>query len=743
MSTSSIGNLQRGRIIAAAAAAAAAAVFIVDLFTPLGAALPMLYVLPILMTWLVPGRRSTILMAAGSLVLTWLEAFLSPGLLTPVIISNRTMLSALLLVIGWLLIKQKQLAQQAEETQEVLRESEERFRKIYQHAGIGIAITTLDSRFVACNPAYCALTGYSEEELREGTFHSLIHPDDFDTDVGLIQGLMDNIAPSFEIDIRYLHKSGKPVWVHKFVSVLRSDEGTPIQFIRLVTDITERKETEEALRRAYDEIEHRVAARTAEVMETNKRFEWVVKATHDGIYDWDLINNSAYFSPRLKQMHGFNESDVLESDQEWSARIHPDDRQRVMDHLQGYLENRRPEFWEEYRISRKNGTLMWVLDRAVAQRDEQERAVRMVGAETDITWRKEAEERIRRREHEFRTLADNVPAFFGYIDRDQRYRFVNKRYEELFGRSDEEIAGMAMRDLLGSEGYAEVQPHLDMALAGESTSFEYCLTIPDGRDHWFSAQYVPDRDDEGKIQGVFVLLSDITSLKMSEAILRERETQLSDLSTKLLKAQEEERRRVARELHDDITQRLAVLTIELRSIRPSETGPDSVLISRLKKLGESAERLTTDLQSMAHHLHPSILEHAGLEAGVREQVDDFAAQTGLTAEVIARDVPMIIPLDEATCLYRVLQESLQNVQKHANATSVLIRLLGTERGLGLCVHDDGQGFEHSAVTVGRKGLGLTSMLERVGALKGTFRIRTKHGEGTEVHAWVPLPSGEE
>ena len=91
------------------------------------------------------------------------------------------------------------------------------------------------------------------------------------------------------------------------------------------------------------------------------------------------------------------------------------------------------------------------------------------------------------------------------------------------------------------------------------------------------------------------------------------------------------------------------------------------------------------------------------------------------------------------CLYRVLQESLQNVRKHANATYVVIRLLGSTRGVGLCVHDDGRGFEQDCQTSnGRKGLGLISMEERVGVLQGTFRIKTKPGDGTEIHAWVPL-----
>ena len=177
----------------------------------------------------------------------------------------------------------------------------------------------------------------------------------------------------------------------------------------------------------YDELEWRVAERTAQLAEANERFEWVTKATSDGVYDWDLLHDTVFYSPRWKEMHGFQEAEVLETAEGWSLRIHPEDRERVVARLQAYLAGRHPEYWEEYRIRRNDGHIIWVLDRGVAQKNEQGRTVRMVGSETDITWRKEAEVTIRRRAHEFRTLADNVPALFSYIDRDQRYRFANKQ----------------------------------------------------------------------------------------------------------------------------------------------------------------------------------------------------------------------------------------------------------------------------------------------------------------------------
>lgn len=111
----------------------------------------------------------------------------------------------------------------------------------------------------------------------------------------------------------------------------------------------------------------------------------------------------------------------------------------------------------------------------------------------------------------------------------------------------------------------------------------------------------------------------------------------------------------------------------------------------------------------------------------------FSARTGLPTEVVIREVPVAIPLAQATCLYRSLQESLQNVKKHAEATNILVRLLCTRNGLGICIHDDGRGFDQSEDAEPRKGLGLTSMAERVRTLQGTFHVRSKAGHGTEIH----------
>lgn len=716
-----------------AGATAAAAIFVLDVFIPVGIAVPMLYVVPILITRLAEGRRITIGTAGCCIIMTSLGIALSPGQVTTAVLGDRAMATALLLIVAALVIRDKTLMQQAVDADRALRESEERLRLAFDGADMGWWDVDFRTGQARWNSRHAFLQGYdpNQDPVSIQDWKARVHPDDLDRVMAVIDQAKSVRGP-FSIDHRVVYNAGRETrWISLYGRFSYEDDGKPVRFSGVSLDITERKRGEELLQHLNTALEQRVRERTAALAEANERWDWVVRATNDGVWDWDLRNDTAYFSPRWKEMHGFQETDPLESTKEWSARIHPVDRARVLEALDRCHTSKGSQFYEEYRIQRKDGTYFWVLDRGLTLLNDQGLAFRMIGAESDITWRKEAEQAMRRREHEFRALADNVPALFAYIGRERHYRFVNKRYEDVFGRTGEEIMGMTMRELLGAEGYMAVRPFVDQALEGQPVSFEYRLPVSGAGERWLAAQYVPDRDEHGLVTGMFVLQTDITKQKSSELQLRE-------LSGRLLTVQEEERRRISRDLHDDVMQRMGALTLDLYSLASLTSSRDLGVSSQLGACGVSAEQLTTDLQRMAHQLHPSVLEYVGLEVAMREHVHDFAVRTGLSAEFMARDVPKNIPLEQATCLYRVLQEGLQNVQKHASATTVLVRLLWTGQGLGLCIHDDGRGIEEINGAVRRQGLGLGSMAERVGILKGTFRIRTKPGEGTEIHAWVPL-----
>lgn len=366
-------------------------------------------------------------------------------------------------------------------------------------------------------------------------------------------------------------------------------------------------------------------------------------------------------------------------------------------------------------------------------------------------------EELRASEVFVRDILDSLSAHICVVNQDGVILKTNKAWKQFAQANSDQTATIGVvgdnyldvcrRAIAG--GDITVQPILsgiEAVLVGRQQLFstEYSCHSPE-KERWFLLRVTRTKQASGAVLSHM----DITERRHAEETLLQKQRELERsqarrqyLTARLFTVQEDERQRLARDLHDDITQRLAALTIDLGNLRGRGADSKESATGNIEPLHARAKQLTTDVQRLAHQLHPSILDHLGLEEAVREHVEEFAGRTGLATQVVVRQLPQMIPLEHATCLYRVLQESLQNVSKHANATHVLVRLLKTPQGVGLCVHDDGRGFEHSQETARPRGLGLSSMAERVGLLKGTFRLKTKPGDGTEVHASVPLEQGE-
>jgi signal transduction histidine kinase len=263
----------------------------------------------------------------------------------------------------------------------------------------------------------------------------------------------------------------------------------------------------------------------------------------------------------------------------------------------------------------------------------------------------------------------------------------------------------------------------------------------EGEEHWFLMRVTPLKG----AKGVVIALTDISAqvmlarqLEQHMLLLDKQREELEFLTGKLINAQEQERRRIARELHDDFNQRLAALSVELGTIERDPDAPPEPIVRRLAAIRHQVGQLSDDLHDLAYKLHPSLLEHVGLEIAVRDHVAEFTKRTGLPVTLIAREVPGVLLPDMATALFRVMQESLQNMFKHAQATGGTVRLSGSSKGIGLSVRDNGKGFEMASHQKHRTGIGLMSMQERMRLLGGFIRIHSHPGHGTKVCAWIPL-----
>lgn len=234
------------------------------------------------------------------------------------------------------------------------------------------------------------------------------------------------------------------------------------------------------------------------------------------------------------------------------------------------------------------------------------------------------------------------------------------------------------------------------------------------------------------------LVAEVSERMRTEQSLEASRGDLRQLAAQLIRVQEEERQRIARDLHDDINQRLALLTIDVEALeRQLATAPTHTLRA-VRAIEDRVIELSDDVRHLAHQLHPSILNDLGLSIALQRFVDDFTARTGVQGDFIDQDSLKIRDQQIATCLYRVAQESLMNVSRHAKAKQVRVELGRWQNGLRLMISDDGVGFDRDRQHDKRGRLGLLSMKERVALVGGMLDIESVEGQGTRVCAWVPL-----
>ena len=232
------------------------------------------------------------------------------------------------------------------------------------------------------------------------------------------------------------------------------------------------------------------------------------------------------------------------------------------------------------------------------------------------------------------------------------------------------------------------------------------------------------------VRCILVASSDITQRKQADEKLR-------DLSGRLIRAQEEERTRIARELHDDLNQQLALLALEIEQLKQIPPRETEMFSSKVNALGLRTREISATVHDLSYQLHPSRLDHLGLAAALRALCKETSETAGTRIEFIDSQVVPSLPADVSLCLYRVAQESLRNVIRHSGAIYACCELIHFDDALYLRVMDSGSGFDPHSVTADR-GLGLLSMEERLRLVGGELRINSQPSHGTLVEARIPL-----
>jgi len=343
-------------------------------------------------------------------------------------------------------------------------------------------------------------------------------------------------------------------------------------------------------------------------------------------------------------------------------------------------------------------------------------------------------EKLRETELRYRTVADFNYDWEYWENPDRSFRYVSPSCERITGYTvDDFVANpKLLTDIVAAGDRQAWKQHRQEALADpRGREIQFRIRRRNGEVRWIEHACRPVSSREGEFLGFRASNRDITERKLAEAKLAESREALRMLAGGLLSVQEEERRRLARELHDDLTQRLAVLAIEAGKLEKQLEALPCEIRKKISQMKGQIVKLCSDVHDISRQLHPSIIDDLGLGQAIQSECVNFTKREGIVVKYEPDNIPLKIRRDISLCLFRIAQEGLRNIAKHAKVTEAKVRLKGQGHTITLTIEDSGIGFD-PAQKRGQAGLGLVSMEERTRLIQGEFRVQSQPGQGTVI-----------
>lgn len=589
-----------------------------------------------------------------------------------------------------------------------LRRSEEFSRQVILNSPVAMVVSQGQVEAVQLvNEKFTNLFGYTAEEIREvRDWWPRAYPDpEYRRTLQrqwrtLIQKAHRNPAEKLVMEARVCCKDGsfRDVEIHLSLA-------NDLYLVSFV-DLTDRKKATEDLR------------------ESEAKFRLVADTVTSAIW---LLQDSrlVYFNEEFRRMTGYSREELLSMDP-WNL-VHPDFRAENFARAEARLRGEPAPSRYQFIVLSKNGEKRW-LDFSAALTEFNGKPA-ILAAALDITSAKRAEQDLR--EHAMNTdaLISNLPLGIVIKDQNQLVRFCNPAFERMFLYTQAEIQGKHLDDLIASHDKEEAALLSAAIQRGGVVHTTARRRRKDGSLIDVELYGIKVFSDDAFI-GAFAIYQDISERRKSEE-------KLDVLRSRLARAQEEERARIARDLHDDAGQRLALLSIGLEQLKQTSMKLRSSLTQQLESLVKAASEITSDVHNVSRRLHPSQVELLGLTAALANFCKDFAARNSMEIEFVHAPLSDKPSQNVALCLFRVAQEAVRNVQKHSGIRKALVQLDEDSGSLRLRISDEGVGFDPDSPDFSQ-GLGLLSMEERLHSLGGELFVHSRPGGGTCIEACIPL-----
>jgi PAS domain S-box-containing protein len=542
-----------------------------------------------------------------------------------------------------------------------------------------------------------------------------------DSDVGRIEDFLRSVHPddrqavwravgdawtartTYRATYRIVRADNTTRWVTATGRFHYSASGEAVRMLGVAADITDRI--------AIEEARTRLAA--------------IVSSCDDPIISMALDGTISTWNLGAQRVYGFTEAEAV--GHPITLLVPPelrDEEAQIIDRLKA---GGRVEHYDTIRLTKDAKGV----DVSVTMSPVCDFAGRVVGASEIAHERTQADQSLREGEERFRLVADTAPVMIWMAGEDMLRNYVNRTWLEFTGRPIESEVGNRWAEGIHADERKRCLDSYRKAFdARETFRMEYRLRRRDGEYRSVFDTGVPLFTPDGSFGGYIGSAVDVTEHKRAEDVL-------AGLSRRLMDAHEKERTRIARELHDDIGQRTALLTIELDRLRRSLPRSASSLRQLAQDVYARTIDLGKDIQAISHRLHSSKLDYLGIEAAAASLCKEVSAQQQVTIEFRHEGIPDDVPKDVALGLYRVLQEGISNAVKHAGVGHVTVTLRGCRDEIELEIVDAGSGFNPTAALTGG-GLGLISMQERLSLVNGNISIESRPGAGTRIRARVPL-----
>jgi PAS domain S-box-containing protein len=544
-------------------------------------------------------------------------------------------------------------------------------------------------------------------------FRRHVHPEDRSQVWKAVQDAMQEQKP-YVAEFRILRRDAVVRWVSAKGKFYYSADGEADRMMGVAVDITERKVVEQALHQK--EFELREAQRLAGV----------------GSWHWDPDTDTVTWSDELYRIASRDPGLPAVSYADHSKLYTPDSWERLRQAVEEALCTGTP-YELELEMKQPDGTTKWLIGRGETQRDAAGRIVALRGTVQDITERRRSREAIRESEERLRLAAQAGRMYAFDWDRASDIIVRSAECKHILGLESEpkETTCQQMLRMVHPDDRDRVSAATRSCTPeNPNCRIKYRVVRSDGSVIWFEKNGHAFFDCNGSMVRMVGMVADITERTLAEEAL-------SVLSRRLIEVRENERARIARDLHDDIGQRIALLSYMLEHIKLMTVDSDSAVCDRLNDLRKRILETSSAVHSLSHELHPASLRHISVTGAVGGLCAELADIHHVDINFAHKDIPEAVPPEISLCLFRVVQEALHNAVKHSGARQFDVELYGRADAVELAVRDSGCGFDVKTGT-NCHGLGLWSMEERLKIVRGELSIDSQPGTGSTIHARVPL-----